>query len=122
MKKNLQLFQAKTLLYFKKYAILSLLVCFGTLAIGQKHTISGYIKDASNGEALIGANVFIKEIQNGTVTNTYGFYSITLDKGDYNVTFSYLGYDDMEKPLSLQDNIKMDIELGTRLNGRGRCD
>lgn len=99
--------------YLKKITLLFLTLFIGTIATAQKHTISGYIKDASNGEALIGANVYVKEIASGTVTNTYGFYSITLEEGAYNLTFSYLGFDDIEKPLSLKENIKLEIELGT---------
>jgi hypothetical protein len=53
----------------------------------EKFTISGYIKDASNGETLIGATVFVREIQGGGVTNVYGFYSVTLPKGTYNVEY-----------------------------------
>ena len=49
-----------------------------SLANGQNLTISGYMKDASNGEALIGATVFVKELETGNVTNVYGFYSITI--------------------------------------------
>ncbi len=56
-------------------AILGLL-CLVSSAIGSaqpQHTISGYIKDASNGEALIGATAYVSEIANGAVSNAYGF-------------------------------------------------
>ncbi len=64
-------------------------VCFA-----QKYTISGYIKDKATGEDLIGANVIIVGKSLGTSANTYGFYSITLDKGVYDVVYSYIGYQD----------------------------
>ncbi|MBY0433150.1 MAG: carboxypeptidase-like regulatory domain-containing protein, partial [Cyclobacteriaceae bacterium] len=51
----------------------------------DKFTINGTIKDASNGEALIGATVYIKEIKNGATTNEYGFYSITLPPATYTI-------------------------------------
>src|SRR6202040_3158829 len=54
-------------------------------------TISGYVKEAASGEALIGATVVIKEIQKGVNTNQYGFYSITVDKGSYTLAVTYLG-------------------------------
>ncbi|HRG80775.1 MAG TPA: hypothetical protein PL167_14235, partial [Cyclobacteriaceae bacterium] len=43
--------------------------------VEQSVTLSGYIKDSANGEALIGSTIFIKELQVGTVSNTYGFFS-----------------------------------------------
>lgn len=76
-----------------------------------KHTISGYIKDASNGEALIGATVFIQENATGTIANAYGFYSITLPAGKYKIDFSFVGYERIEKEFSLEEDIKFDIEL-----------
>ena len=42
----------------------------------DKFTISGHIRDATNGEELIGANIFVEEIGDGTSTNVYGFYSL----------------------------------------------
>jgi hypothetical protein len=41
----------------------------------NKYTISGYVKDVSTGETMIGATVYVKETQKGTTTNVYGFYS-----------------------------------------------
>ena len=61
------------------------LLLFSLSSYGQKHTISGYIKDASSGEDLIGANVIITSEKKGTTTNTYGFYSLSLPEGKYTV-------------------------------------
>jgi hypothetical protein len=55
-------------------------------------TISGYVQDSTSGENLIGCSVFIKELQKGTNTNTYGFYSMTLDTGLYTLIVSYVGF------------------------------
>jgi hypothetical protein len=79
----------------------------------QKYTVSGYIKDAGNGEDLIGATVFIKEISNGTIANVYGFYSITLPVGNYNITYSYVGYTDVNKLIELNKDIRFDLELNS---------
>ena len=54
----------------------------------EKATLNGYVKDARNGEELIGVTVYIPELKAGTITNAYGFYSITLPKGTYDVQFS----------------------------------
>ena len=90
---------------------LFLIVASITLS-GQKNpAISGYLKDAANGETLIGANVYVKELGNGTNSNEYGYYSITLPPGQYTIQYSYLGFQTQEKIIELTENIKMDINL-----------
>ena len=77
----------------------------------EKVTINGYIKDASNGESLIGATVYIRSASVGATTNVYGFYSLTLPAGTYDVEFTYVGYAKqlINKPLS--SNVRLDIEM-----------
>jgi hypothetical protein len=78
----------------------------------DKRTISGYVKDSKNGEKLIGVNVYIKGTTIGTTTNEYGFYSITLAKGTYDLVASYIGYMPLVKPIDLSEgNAKMDFEI-----------
>lgn len=60
--------------------------------ITQNITLSGFIKDSSNKEVLIGASIYIPETGNGTMTNNFGFYSLTLPAGKYNMAISYVGY------------------------------
>ena len=79
----------------------------------QDVTLSGYIKDASNGETLIGATARIVESGKGVVSNEYGFYSISVPPGTYTVEYSYLGYIDQSIEIQLDQNKKQDIELGT---------
>ncbi len=76
-----------------------------------KLTISGYIRDASNGEALIGAGVFVKELSTGATTNVYGFYSLTLPQGNYTLTYSYLGYEPQISELVLDADLTRNISL-----------
>jgi hypothetical protein len=96
----------KALLFF----LLSLILL---PAVAQRHTISGYVKDSSNGEMLIGANVFIKDSYTGTVTNSYGFYSLSLKPGNYSIIYQYLGYNTKEIPVNLVKDISVNIELET---------
>lgn len=77
----------------------------------KKLTISGKVKDSKTGEEMIGASVYIKEIKTGASTNAYGFYSISLDPGNYNVVYSFIGYATIEKEVSLTANIVINIEL-----------
>ncbi len=96
--------------------LLLLLPIFG---IAQNFTISGYVKDKSNGESAIGANVYVKEGLQGTATNVYGFYSLTLPKGKYRFVCSYLGYITFNDTITLTKNISKNISLepqGKELN------
>ncbi len=95
------------------YRSLFILFCLIQVsALGQvKFTISGYIKDAANGEALIGATIYVKSLGTGATTNVYGFYSLTLPSGSYDFEVSYIGFTTQSKSLMLSENIRMDIEL-----------
>lgn len=84
---------------------------FSPLQAQEKFTISGNIKDSFNGEALIGATLYIKELSNGTVSNVYGFYSITLPAGSYHLEYSYIGYLKIERTITLSKNERIEIEL-----------
>ena len=80
----------------------------------EKFTLSGNIKDASNGEDLIGVTIFVKELPGvGTVTNVYGFYSLTLPKGSYTIQYSYVGYKTVEFKAELTKNIKNNIQISS---------
>jgi len=78
------------------FTFLFLLVGMGQ-AMAQKFTISGYVKDGSDGEGIIGANVYVKELKVGTSANTYGFYSLTLAPGTYTLIYTSTGYTKVEK-------------------------
>ncbi len=74
-------------------------------------TISGYVKDTVNGETLIGATVQIKDSDRGVVTNAYGFYSLTLPTGRYQLMISYVGYESRVIPVVLNEEIHLDISI-----------
>lgn len=95
------------------YIPLLLLAC-SIVSFGQsKNTINGYLKDASDGEKLIGATVYVIEAKTGASTNAYGFYSITLPSGNYTLEFSYIGYQKKVQQVSLTENVQLDIELSS---------
>ncbi len=77
----------------------------------ERSTLSGYIKDASNGETLIGATAFIKENAAGATSNEYGYYSISVPPGQYTVEFAYLGFNSEAMQVDLSQDKKLDIEL-----------
>jgi len=77
-----------------------------------KYTVSGYVRDAASGETLIGANVInTGNAAQGATTNTYGFYSLTLEAGTYRLVYSYLGYKDKYLDLTLTSNYTQNITL-----------
>jgi carboxypeptidase-like protein/TonB-dependent receptor-like protein len=92
-----------------------LLIVFALNAINanivKSITLSGFVSDASNGESLPGATVMIKELKIGTITNNYGFYSISLPKAEYTIVTAYLGYADKSQMANLQTDTTINIEL-----------
>lgn len=89
-------------------------ICIASIPIdiqAQKVTLSGYVKDKSSGEALIGAYAQLKDLSIGAVTNVYGFYSITVNPGSYILVFSYVGYGTLEIPIDLNLNKVLSVEL-----------
>ncbi len=82
--------------------------------IGQSLTISGNLTDALTGEDLIGATIAVVEDGSiGTTSNTYGFYSLSLDPGTYTIAYQYIGYETTYLKFELTEDVKQDVELGT---------
>src|SRR5690606_15495924 len=89
-----------------------LLIAFPLSAAAQdKATISGYVRDASNGEELIGVTVYIPSLQAGTTTNAYGFYSLSLPPGTYTLQFSYVGFKNTSVDIELTGNVTRNIAM-----------
>jgi hypothetical protein len=89
------------ILYFTNY----------TTHAQEKVTLSGVVSDANSNETLIGVNILFPELLTGATTNEYGFYSITLPKGTYNILISYLGYQNVSESIDLTDNIVKNFSL-----------
>ena len=77
----------------------------------EKYTLSGSIFEAEGRESLIGANVLILELKTGTISNEYGFYSITLSEGTYEITISTIGYSTLKETVTLDRNITQNFTL-----------
>ena len=78
--------------------------------LAQTFTISGYVTDKSNGELLLNANVFESQALQGTISNNYGFYSLTLPKGTHSLVFSFIGYQ--------SQTIEIDLKQDTIVNSK----
>lgn len=78
----------------------------------EKYTISGIISDAETGETMIGATFLIKELATtGTISNDYGYYSLTLPKGKYTVVVSFIGFQSIDTIVNLNENKRLDFKL-----------
>ena len=77
----------------------------------EKYTISGFVKERSTGEVLIGANIYARGTSQGTTSNSYGFYSLTLPEGNYRMICSYVGYNPVDNEIRLNNDTSMSLEL-----------
>lgn len=91
--------------------IVIFLVCSNKLLAQEKFTINGYIKDSLSSETLIGAIISVKNQTKGTNSNSYGFYSLTLAKGNYTLLINFIGYQTKEVQISLNKNLQENILL-----------
>lgn len=94
--------------------LILIFLCITSVLLAQKSTVSGYVKDASSGEGLIGASIFVKELKTGNATNTYGFFSLTLPLGQYTLVFSSSGFVKQERRIEVKANPQtLNLELVT---------
>lgn len=93
------------------------IITIQSTAAQKRYTISGYIRDRESTEALISATVYNPGSQSGTSSNQYGFYSLTLNQGEIELVFSYVGYTPQHKRFILSKDtvINMDLTAGSML-------
>ncbi|RXK87290.1 TonB-dependent receptor [Filimonas effusa] len=77
----------------------------------SRYTVSGVVKSKKNGESLIGASVRVVNGKDGVVTNDYGFFSMTLPAGSYDLEISAVGLQPYHTQVDLKRNITLDIQL-----------
>ena len=77
----------------------------------ETFTISGTVEEAANGETAFGASVYLKGTSIGGMTNEYGFYSISAPKGSYTLVVSYIGFQDINRELILDENQKINFQI-----------
>jgi hypothetical protein len=94
-----------------KFKLLVLCLILGSTVLAQNVTLSGYLKDASNGEALIGATIYVEEIHQGTASNAYGFYSLTIPKGNYTLQVSFIGYETVKQKIEATSSKTISVSL-----------
>lgn len=77
----------------------------------KRYTISGYVREANSRELLPGVNIYIPVLKTGAITNNYGFYSLSLPQGNYELVYSFVGYNPEVKTVTLDSNLFIDVEL-----------
>ncbi len=97
----------------KRVTALILFFCFNNLVAQQRFTISGTIREKLTGETMIGVSVNSLETKerNYTASNEYGFYSLTLPKGSYQIIYSFIGYKSDTLDIDLDSNKRVDREM-----------
>ena len=95
----------------KPFYLCFALVCSVVFLHAQEVTISGYVNDVASGESLINANIYETLKKKGTVSNVYGFYSLTLPAGQQNLQFSFVGYNEQKYEFNLEKDTVINVGL-----------
>jgi len=96
----------------RNFPLALIFIFFCSLAFSQRNVIiSGYVSDLESDESLIGVSVLLQELNTGTITNEYGFFSLTLPAGVYTVQIRYLGFETLTRELSLNEDVNENFEL-----------
>ncbi|TVR82193.1 MAG: TonB-dependent receptor [Saprospirales bacterium] len=87
-----------------------------SLSAQHRYTVSGYITEEESGESVIGANIFLASSPGtGTVSNVYGYFSITLEEGDHELVISYIGFNTRRIDINLSENKNLNVNLSRGL-------
>lgn len=98
---------AKHILLFKKKPT--------PATIKTNYQFHGYVMDSKSHESLIGANVYCPLLATGCTTNAYGYFSMPLPEGEYDVTISYMGYEPVRSKIKLSGNTFRNVMLNESL-------
>ncbi len=90
----------------------------GSIFAQQQYTISGSVSDSTSNESLIGAIVSVKGTNKGTPTNEYGFFSLTLAEGEYEVVIKYTGYAQKTVKVGLHSNVSLQVPISNAASGQ----
>ncbi|MEJ2162429.1 MAG: TonB-dependent receptor, partial [Robiginitalea sp.] len=77
----------------------------------ERYTLSGTITEAASNETLIGVSILVPELRTGAITNEYGFYSLTLPEGTYEIVIAYLGFQDIRRTVTFDVNQRLDLQM-----------
>lgn len=95
----------------KRFLPVLFLLIFLNANAQEKIVLNGVIKDALSNETLYGVNILAPDLKTGAVSNEYGFYSLKLPKGKHNLRITYLGYKEVIKEISVEDDLSLNFEM-----------
>ena len=101
----------KRINYYLFFSTILLLLISNLSLAQEKFTLSGFVSDIDSNETLIGVNIIVPELQIGTITNEYGFYSLTLPKGNHILQINYLGYRTKKENIILNEDVTKNFGL-----------
>jgi len=101
---------------FITIALISMMLFTSHLQAQKKYSISGYVREHGSRELLPGVNIYLPELKTGTTTNNYGFYSVTLPAGSYEIRYSFIGYQTIVLNTDLSNDIVRDVELNSSIS------
>ena len=96
---------------FKQTLLLFALLSTSLLFSQKKYTLSGTITEASSNETLIGVTLAVPSLRTGVTTNEYGFYSLTLPEGEYEIQISYLGFQDVRRNITFNRDQQINFQM-----------
>lgn len=99
----------------RKILLLWLLISAGSVTAQDRFTVSGYVRDSSSNETIIGATITVKGRTRGIASNAYGFFSVTLEKGTYTLMVSHVAYEAREVTVELLNNLQLNIDMAPRV-------
>lgn len=98
-----------------QHTLIVILLCLGAVNLRAQRsgriTVTGFVSEAQSAERLVGVNVFIPELKTGTITNNYGYYSLTIPPGRYTIVFSMVGYSQRQIELELRRDTVINVEI-----------
>jgi hypothetical protein len=102
---------------FSRFLFLTILLFVNVqLYAQQKQSISGYVREKGSRELLPGVNIYLPELKAGTTTNNYGFYSLTIPAGIYEIRYSFIGYQTIILTVDLNKDNELNIDLASSLS------
>lgn len=115
----MQSLQHMAIRHLRKFLVIVSMVLYGSIVFAQqpsRHTVSGFVREAGSGELLIGVNIYLPDHKTGTVTNTYGFFSLTLPEADsVEIIASYVGYSPQTRKISLLNDAELNFDLKSNI-------
>ncbi|HKJ79810.1 MAG TPA: TonB-dependent receptor, partial [Prolixibacteraceae bacterium] len=97
-----------------KFYFVGLSILLSYTIVAKNYQVSGFVRNRATGENLINANVYEKQSMTGTISNEYGFYSLSLKEGDNTLVFSFVGYENQEIEIVLSSDTVITVELDLR--------